>query len=210
MPFSPLSISPRSPQTCAQPMRRGFDDWWLVWREWWSDGSGCQCCIEDEGGPLGVCVQKQAPNCGSAAVAQKVTVVNDCRKVGHLGRQVRVEKVSESKPTEDASKVLDAVETVGVATPREKLGEWSADRPSGSRCKGGTSSTQASIRNTRRADWRCVGKRQVVEPTRRNTDASVSGGAAGSSDEGPVTGLERSCSVVRWMTSANSATRKSL
>jgi hypothetical protein len=151
-------------------------------------------------------VQKQAPNCGSAAVAQKVMVVSDCRKVGSESRQVRVEKVNESKPTEDASKVLDAVETAGVATPREELGEWSAYRPSGSRCKGGTSSTQASMRNTRRADWRFVGKRQVAETTRRNTDAPVSGGAAGSSDEDPVTGLERSCSVVRWMGRPNSTT----
>lgn len=154
-------------------------------------------------------MQKQAPNCGSAAVAQKAMVVNDCRKVGQSGRHVWVEKVSESKPSEDASKVVDAVETAGAVTSRDEPGEWSADRPSGSRCKGGTSSTQASTWNTRRADWRCVGKRQVAASTRRNTDASVSGGAAGSSDEDPVTGLERSCSVVRSMTWANSATRMS-
>jgi len=155
-------------------------------------------------------VQKQAPNCDSAAVTQKVMVVNDCRKVGQLGRQVRIEKVNESKPSEDASKVLDAVETAGAVTSRDELGEWSADRPSGSRCKGGTSSIQASMRNTRRADWRCVGKRQVADTTRRNTDASVSGGAAGSSDEDPVMGLERSRSVVRPMAWANPTTGMSL
>lgn len=97
-------------------------------------------------------MQKLTSNRGSAAVAQKDMVVNDCRKVGREGRQVSVEKVNESKPSEDASKVLDAVGTAGAATPREKLGGWSADRPSGSRCKGGTSSTQASMRNARRAD----------------------------------------------------------
>jgi hypothetical protein len=64
-----------------------------------------QCCHEDEGGPLGVGVQKQAPNYASAAVAQKAMVVSDWRKVG-VSRQVRVEQVNESKPTEDASKLF--------------------------------------------------------------------------------------------------------
>lgn len=97
--------------------------------------------IEDEGGPLGVGVQKRAPNYGSAAVTQKVAVVSDWRKAGRKGRQVRVEKVNESEPTEDASKILAAVETAGESDLREKLGEGSADRPSDSRCKGGTSLT---------------------------------------------------------------------
>jgi hypothetical protein len=36
----------------------------------------------------------------------------------------------------------------GAVYLREKLGERSADRPSGSRCKGGTISAQAPLRNT--------------------------------------------------------------
>ena len=60
--------------------------------------------IEDEGGPLGAGVQKQAPNYVSAAMAQKVTVVSNWRKVRLIGGQVRVEKVNESEPSEDASK----------------------------------------------------------------------------------------------------------
>lgn len=97
--------------------------------------------IEDEGRPLGVGVQKQAPNYTSAAVTQKVTVVSDWRKADREGRQVGVEKVNESKPTEDASKVLAAVEIAGESDLRDELGERSADRPSDSRCIGGTSST---------------------------------------------------------------------
>lgn len=61
----------------------------------------------------------------------------------------------------------------------------------------------ASLRNARRADGRCVEKRQVVKTTRRNIEASVSGGATGSSDEAPVMGVERSGGVVRpvaWST----------
>jgi len=162
---------------------------------------------EDEGRPLGAGVQKPAPNCASAAMAQKVTVVSDWRKAGRRGRQVRVEKVNESKPSEDASKELAAVKTAGVSILRDKLGERSADRPSGSRCIGGTSSTQASMRNAGKADWRCVGKRQVANTTRRNTDASVSGGATDGSAEGPVMGLERSGGVVRSKEPVNSETR---
>ena len=120
---------------------------------------------------------------------------------------MRVEKVNESKPSEDASKELAAVKTAGVSILRDKLGERSADRPSGSRCIGGTSSTQASMRNAGKADWRCVGKRQVANTTRRNTDASVSGGATDGSAEGSVMGLERSGGVVRSKERVNSETR---
>jgi hypothetical protein len=38
-----------------------------------------------------------------AAVVQKITVVSDPGKGALSGRQVSVEKVNESKPTEDAS-----------------------------------------------------------------------------------------------------------
>jgi hypothetical protein len=62
---------------------------------------------------------------------------------------VRVEKRNESKPTEDASKSLTAVETAGVLFLREELGERSADRPSGSRCIGGLSSTHRLYYGTR-------------------------------------------------------------
>jgi hypothetical protein len=48
-------------------------------------------------------------------VAQKTMVVSDCPKVGPRGRQVRVEKVNESEPTEDASKIADAVKTAGCS-----------------------------------------------------------------------------------------------
>jgi hypothetical protein len=112
--------------------------------------------------------------------------------------------------TEDASKEIAAVGTVGVRVLREELGEGSADRPSGSRCKGGTSSTHwLQLRNVRRADWRYVGKRQVANTTRRNTDASVSGGATGMSGEASVMDAEQSGGVVRLEARANSATRMS-
>ena len=45
--------------------------------------------------------------------------------------------------------------------------------------------------------------------TRRNTDASVSGGAAGMSVEASVMDVEQSGGVVRLVTRVNSATRMS-
>jgi hypothetical protein len=67
-------------------------------------------------------VQKQAPNYASAAVAQKATVVSNWRKVRRIDGQVRVEKVNESEPSEDASKESDAVRTAGVSVLRERAG----------------------------------------------------------------------------------------
>jgi hypothetical protein len=76
-------------------------------------------------------------------------VVNDCRKVGRIGQQVRVEKRNESEPSEDASKPLAAVRTAGVLLLREELGERSADRLSDSRCIGGLISTYRLYYGTR-------------------------------------------------------------
>ena len=80
---------------------------------------------------------------------QKVMVVNDCRKVSRLGWQVRVEKRSESEPSEDASKVSVAAKTAVVLRLRDELGDYSAYRPSGSRCIGGLSSTHRLYYGTR-------------------------------------------------------------
>ena len=55
--------------------------------------------------PLGVSVQKRAPNYASAAAIQKITVVSNWRKAEKKCQQVRAGKVNESEPTEDASKI---------------------------------------------------------------------------------------------------------
>lgn len=74
-------------------------------------------------------------------------VVNDCSKSCRKGRQVRVEKMSESEPSEDASKDLAAVKTAGEVFLRDESEGCSADRSDDSRCKGGMISTQALLRN---------------------------------------------------------------
>jgi RNA-directed DNA polymerase len=104
--------------------------------------------------------------------------------------------MSESKPSDDASKGLAAVKTAGVVFLRDESEGCSADRSDDSRCKGGMSSTQALLRNARKADGRCVEKRQGANTPRRNIEASVSGGAPGSSDEASVMDAERSGGVV--------------
>lgn len=57
----------------------------------------------DGGGPPEIGMQMQVSNYPDAAVAQKATVVSDLGKGVLLGHQVDVEKVNESKPSEDAS-----------------------------------------------------------------------------------------------------------
>ena len=97
---------------------------------------------KDEGGPLGAKRAEAGSKPRSAAAIQKVVVVNDCVKADRKGLQVRVEKRNASEPSKTHRKVSsDAVKTAGGQISRDKLGERSADRPSGSRCGGGLSST---------------------------------------------------------------------
>ena len=60
------------------------------------------CCTEDGRRPPEVGLQEQASNC-PVLLRSKGVVVNDCGKGAHSGRQVSVEEMSESKPTDDAS-----------------------------------------------------------------------------------------------------------
>jgi hypothetical protein len=60
-------------------------------------------CVSDGGRPPEVGMQMRASNHPGAAVVQKAVVVSDLGKGALLERQVSVEKVSESEPSEDAS-----------------------------------------------------------------------------------------------------------
>jgi hypothetical protein len=60
-------------------------------------------CVSDGGRPPEVSMQMRASNRPGAAVAQKAVVVSDLGKGARKGRQVSVEKVNESEPSEDAS-----------------------------------------------------------------------------------------------------------
>ena len=62
-----------------------------------------RCRMSDGGRPPEVSVQTRAPNRPGAAVVQKIMVVSDLGKGARQERQMVVEKVNESKPSEDAS-----------------------------------------------------------------------------------------------------------
>jgi hypothetical protein len=60
------------------------------------------CCTEDGRRPSGVGLQEQTSN-RPVLLRSKGVVVSDCGKVTRRGWQVRIEKMSESKPSDDAS-----------------------------------------------------------------------------------------------------------
>jgi hypothetical protein len=60
------------------------------------------CCTEDGSRPPEVGLQEQASN-RPVLLRSKGVVVSDCGKVTRRGWQVRIEKMSESKPSDDAS-----------------------------------------------------------------------------------------------------------
>jgi hypothetical protein len=92
-------------------------------------------------------VQTRTSNRPGAAVVQKIMVVSDLGKGALLGRQVSVEKVNESKPPMTHREVQSAVETAGVRNRQDKSEGYSAYCSDDRRCKGGTSSTWALVRN---------------------------------------------------------------
>jgi hypothetical protein len=68
------------------------------------------CCTEDGSRPPEAGLQGQASN-HPVLLRSKDVVVSDRGKVTRWGWQVRIEKMSDSKPTEDASLCQGAVET---------------------------------------------------------------------------------------------------
>lgn len=124
---------------------------------------------------------------------QKVIVVNDCRKVSRIGWPVRVEKRSESKPSDDASKTRKRCRSRGRTALAGQAGRVIClpiqRQPVYRRPE---LNSLASTTEHVNSDWWCVGKRQVMKVMRRNTDTPVSGGVTGTSVEAPVMGVEQS------------------
>ena len=73
-----------------------------------------QSCIEDGRRPPGVDFQELASN-HPELLRSKGVVVSDRGKVVRKGRQVRVEKMSESKPFDDASLMTKALSKLGAS-----------------------------------------------------------------------------------------------
>jgi hypothetical protein len=81
------------------------------------------------------------------------------------GRQVSVEKVNESEP--DRRRIVnwrEPVKTVEVRSPRDQSGGYLLTAQSFRRCKGGTSSTQASMGNAGNLSGDAKGNDKWIEP----------------------------------------------
>ena len=77
-------------------------------------GVSQRCCIKDGSRPSGVCLQELAPN-HPVLLRSKGVVVNVRGKGAREGRQVSVEKMSESEPTDDASSRIQGTVKTGAA-----------------------------------------------------------------------------------------------
>ena len=71
-------------------------------------GESLRCCTEDGSRPPEAGFQEQASN-RPVLLRPKGVVVSDCGKVISRGWQVGVEKMSESKPFDDASLLIKAL-----------------------------------------------------------------------------------------------------
>ena len=77
-----------------------------------------RCCGEDEGRSVGAAFQREAPN-RPLLLCSKDMVVSEWEKLRQERGQVGIEEMSASKPPLDVSKVVDVVETGGVAFRRD-------------------------------------------------------------------------------------------
>ena len=112
-----------------------------------------QSCIEDGRRPPGVDFQELASN-HPELLRSKGVVVNVRGKGVREGRQVSVEKMSESEPTDDASsRIQGTVKTGAGQLLQDEPGKEPVYWPGGSRCLGGMSSMQALVRNVRTSLW---------------------------------------------------------
>jgi hypothetical protein len=90
-----------------------------------------RCCTRDEGRPLGVGVQAQAPN-RLKPQGLRVSVVSVEEKAGQGAGQVRPTETSGSEPLRTCRKYIGDVKTRGVALPWEQCGGHLCTAPTAS------------------------------------------------------------------------------
>jgi hypothetical protein len=125
-------------------------------------------------------------------------------------------KASESEPPTKCRKFVDGIETRPCGGAWDEPGMAPVYCPGGVRHGGGASAGQAPVRNM--GTCRLAGGRLMVDDLRPalpgkapsggnrkgpHPDARHRGGPPGSSDEGPVTGLERSGRAIQVRTAVN-------
>ena len=121
-----------------------------------------------------------------------------CSKRRGYPRQVSTTKMSESEPSDDASKACTTTSKPGCdRLLRDEPGGWSRSWSGGVRCRGGMSVVRALVRNSgtsRVVVPLIMGEREYAEAEKlkvRVPDAAHWGGLRRSSDEGAVMALER-------------------
>jgi hypothetical protein len=150
-------------------------------------GEGKQCCIADEGGPLGVGLQGQAPNHLELrwSKARVVSVEEKARGT----RQVGTGKTNESKPLMMGRKALRWHRNRALVISPGRARREPAYRPRGVRPEGGVSPVRAAMWNVGTCWPMPREKLQAGDPREReSTDAASRGGAVRSSDEARESG----------------------
>ena len=164
---------------------------------------GEQCCGRDEGRPLGVGVQDQAPNHLTLRWS-RAGVVNGEGNGAPQVRQVRVRKTNASEPPMTCRKVSRRHRNRAWWLAREEPRRGPADGLGGVRHEGGVSLIQALLRNVGTCRPDAKGASQVSGPHKRGrTEAGHRGGVPRSSEEaGESRGSEggTSTSADHWPT----------
>jgi len=176
-----------------------------------------RCCTGDGGRPSVVALQEEATN--HPEVRRSRAVRAERRGKRRAAEHVRYDpmKASESEPPKTCRKLSDDIETGLAWHARDELGGHLFYCPGGVRHGGGASAGQAPVWNMgtcRLAGERLMVKRDLRPPLpgkapsggdrkERSPDARHRGGPPGSSDEGPVIGLERSGRTIQAKLTVN-------
>lgn len=158
--------------------------------------------------PPGVCLQGPASN-RPVLLRSKGAVVSDRGKGAREGRQVSTKKMSANEPLQKHRQSLKgAVKTGGDPFPRDESEGNLLTDSDGSRCKGGMSLVQASIRNV--GTWSLMLREMTSgrPPRGRIPRQRLRGGATRSSGEAAVIAVERRGGVIPLCTAVNSPMRR--
>jgi hypothetical protein len=176
-----------------------------------------RCCTGDGGRPSVVALQEEATN--HPEVRRSRAVRAERRGKRRTSECVRYDpmKTSESEPPLTCRKLVDDIETRPIGGAWDEPGMAPVYCPGGVRHEGGVSTGQAPVRNM--GTCRLAGGRFMVTDLRLpgipgkapsgrirkepKPHARHRGGPPGSSDEGPVIGLERSGRAIQARTAVN-------
>lgn len=154
--------------------------------------------IRDEGRPLGVGHQGQAPN-PLKLRRSRAGVVSVEANVATRSRQVRSEKTNASEPLMTCRKLYNQCRNREGRLARDGAPQAPEFRRGGARHKGGVSWDQARIRNVRTCRSDEKGRAQADGLRKRaSTDAEHRGGAVRSSEEARESRWSEGAALSSW------------